>query len=34
VIVCALLFLGEPMSAMKIVGGALISAGAVVLAFA
>jgi bacterial/archaeal transporter family protein len=34
VILCAWLFLGEQMSAMKIVGGALISAGAVVLAFA
>lgn len=34
VILCAWLFLGEHMSPMKIVGGALISAGAVVLAFA
>jgi transporter family protein len=34
VIVCAWLFLGESMSPMKVVGGGLIAAGAVVLAFA
>ncbi len=34
VIVCAWLFLGDSMSPMKVVGGGLIAAGAVVLAFA
>ena len=34
VIVCAWLFLGESMTPMKAVGGGLITAGAVVLAFA
>lgn len=34
VIVCAWLFLGESLTPMKIAGGALITAGAVVLAFA
>ncbi len=34
VIVCAWLFLGEHLTPMKIAGGALITAGAVVLAFA
>ena len=34
VIVCAWLFLGESLTPMKLVGGGLITAGAVVLAFA
>ena len=34
VIICAWLFLGETLTPMKIAGGLLISAGAVILAFA
>jgi transporter family protein len=34
VIVCAWLFLGEPLTPMKIAGGLLIAGGAVLLAFA
>ena len=34
VIVCAWLFLGESLTPMKIAGGSLISAGAILLAFA
>lgn len=34
VIVCAWLFLGEPLNAMKVLGGSLITIGAIVIALA